>query len=251
MERIRGPVQGVWNILRFNWPFYGLAAGLLMAFLLLRTMVAGPYDLYWILATGLIAANVLVSLLTSFYVYDRSDLYHFSWLDDLINSHPREVVTIHAGFDETTALLQRKYPQARVHVFDFYNPDRHTEASIKRARRAYPPHPATQAIETSAIPLGDQVADCVFLILAAHEIRQETERIRFFTELSRVLKPTGRVIVVEHLRDGANFLAYTIGFLHFLPKSAWLATFARSAFTVCQRLQVTPFVTVFILQKHG
>lgn len=91
----------------------------------------------------------------------------------------------------------------------------------------------------------------MFLILAAHEIRQEAERIRFFRELSRILRPTGSVVVVEHLRDEINLLAYTIGFLHFLSKTTWLSTFANAPFPVYRQLKITPFVTAFILRKHG
>ena len=163
----------------------------------------------------------------------------------------RDVVTIHAGFDETSGLLHHRFPKANLHVFDFYDPLRHTEVSIQRARRAYPSYPATQPIDTSDIPLPNLIADAVFLILAAHEIRQEAERVGFFNEINRILKPVGTVIVVEHLRDMANFLAYNIGFLHFLPQSSWLTTFRQAGFAIHRRFRVTPFITLFVLRKNG
>lgn len=248
---MRGPFQGVGNIIRFNWPFYALAAGAILAVSSLRAFAVAPYDLLLNLVALSITVSVLASLLTSYYIYDVSDLYTLSWLNFVPVDRPQELVTINAGFDETSGLLQRKFPLANLHVFDFYDPALHTEASIKRARAAYPPYPGTQAIDTRAIPLADGAADYVFLMLAAHEIRQEAERVRFFTELGRVLRPSGTVIVVEHLRDSANFLAYNIGFLHFLPWSVWRATFARTRLTVRRRLPLTPFVTAFMLQKDG
>ncbi len=69
---------------------------------------------------------------------------------------------------------------AHLQVFDFYDPHLHTEISIKRARKAYPAHPNTQSIQTSSIPLPNEVADSIFLVLAAHEIRNHAERARFF-----------------------------------------------------------------------
>lgn len=251
MERIRGPFQGVRNIIRFNWPFYGLATLLILLVLGLKVVVADSSYIRYLnwLAVG-ITVPVLLSLLISYYIYDISDLYRLSWLDLLVGDGPRELVTINAGFDETSALLHRKFPTAHLHVFDFYDPELHTEASIKRARNAYPPYPGTRAIDTATIPLGDAVADYIFLMLAAHEIRQEAERVRFFAELNRVLKPSGTIIVVEHLRDGMNFLAYTVGFLHFLPLSAWTRTFAKAALIVSLRSTVTPFITTFVLRKN-
>ena len=251
MERLRKAFQGVANIIRFNWHFYALSVGGLGLLLFLKTIVPPPLDLFLGIGAVLLAGSVFLSLLTSFYVYDLSNLYTFSWLDFLPTNQPQNVVTIHAGFDETSALLQRKFPSARLFVFDFYDPARHTEVSIRRARKAYPPYPGTKVIDTSVIPLPDQTADLIFLILAAHEIRLDAERVRFFNELRRVLKPSGRIIVVEHLRDGYNFLAYTIGFLHFLPELTWFTTFAKAGLTVGRRFRLTPFVTIFVLQKDG
>lgn len=153
MERMRSPFQGVSNIIRFNWHFYVLSAGLIFLLSGLKTIAPHPYDVYLTVLAVLTAVSVLLSLLTSFYIYDVSSLYILSWLDFINSDRCQEMVTIHAGFDETSALLQRKFPKANLHVFDFYNPELHTEVSIKRARKAYPPYPGTTAIETSAIPL--------------------------------------------------------------------------------------------------
>lgn len=249
MEPIRKPFQGVWNIVRFNWHFFVLATVLTAGLFGLGTIASAPVASYLNILTGLIAVSVLVSLLTSLYVYDLSDLYTLSWLDFLKAGQPQNIVTIHAGFDETSALIQRKFPDAHLRVFDFYDPLYHTELSIQQARKAYLPYPGTETIQTKAIPLDSQTVDVVLLILSAHEIRQATERVQFFFELNRVLKPAGQVIVVEHLRDGVNFLGYNLGFFHFLSRSTWLTTFSRSAFVVHRSQKITPFITVFTLCK--
>ena len=249
MESIRKPFQGVLNIVRFNWHFFVLAAVLTVVLYGVSTLVCTPVALCLNLLAGLIVMSVLVSLLTSLYVYDLSELYTLSWLNFLKPSQPQRVVTITAGFDETSALIQQKFPDAHLRVFDFYDPLYHTEVSIQRARKAYLPYPGTETTQTKAIPLDSQTVDVVLLILAAHEIRQESERAQFFSELNRILKSDGRVIVVEHLRDGVNFLGYNLGFLHFLSRSSWLTTFSRSAFVVCHSQKITSFITVFTLCK--
>ena len=137
------------------------------------------------------------------------------------------MVNIHAGFDETSILLSTKFPDAELIVFDFYDPEKHTEVSIKRARKAYPSYPNTKKIITSTIPLGDSCADKIFVTLAAHEIRDDNERIIFFKELYRILKTGGQIFVTEHHRDLYNFIAYTIGFFHFHSYSTWTNTFRR------------------------
>ena len=131
---------------------------------------------------------------------------------------------------------------------DFYNPETHTEVSIKRARKAYPPSSNTLKTSTSILNLADNSVDKVFITLSAHEIRNENERVVFFKEVARILKPKGQIFVTEHLRDTVNFLAYNIGFFHFLSKSSWHQTFQSSNLSIRKEVKITPFITTFILE---
>jgi ubiquinone/menaquinone biosynthesis C-methylase UbiE len=97
----------------------------------------------------------------------------------------------------------------------------------------------------------DNSADKIFIIFAAHEIRNVQERIEFFKELRRVLKPTGEIIITEHLRDIPNFLAYNIGFLHFYSKPTWLHIFKLAELTLKNEQKITPFISTFTLTKYG
>lgn len=250
MERIRTRFQGLVNIIRFNWHFYIIALAVLIALLVIAFYFPSPVQTSTYVLCGLLLISMVISLLVSWYVYDASGLYELRWLDEWISGNEKVIVNIHAGFDETSALLQQKFPQAKLSAFDFYDPRQHTEVSIRRARKAYPPYPGTQSITTAQLPLTDGSADTVFLILAAHEIRNEEERVLFFRELHRTLKPDGRIIVVEHLRDAANFLAYTIGFFHFHSRTAWLRTFSRSGLRIWKEKKINPFINLFILDKH-
>ena len=146
---------------------------------------------------------------------------------------------------------KRNIPKGHLQVYDFYNPETHTEVSIKRARKAYPPFPGTIAAHTAFIPIYESEIDLIFVILSAHEIRNEQERILFFSELSRILRPSGKIIVAEHLRDLANFAAYSIGFIHFISRNKWLQTFHGAELIISDEINITPFITTFILSKNG
>jgi SAM-dependent methyltransferase len=247
---MRTRLQGVTNIVRFNWPFY-LFTFLIFDALIFYCFTPVPFLFQTEVRyfTFLFILPVIISLLVSFQVYDNSGLYDLDWLPK--NDPGKVLVNINAGFDETSAILCKRYKNSQLKIFDFYDPEKHTEVSIERARNAYPPYEGTLKITTNSVPLQNESADTVYLIFAAHEIRNNGERIAFFRELHRILKPNGQLIIAEHLRDAPNFLAYTVGFFHFLPISDWHFTFSNSGFKILEHKKHTPFVNIFILQKHG
>lgn len=246
MERVaRTAFQGLTNIIRFNWHFYALSVLCIVIGLFFRQWMPVQILLWLVtLSTGL-------SLGVSWYIYDRSELYQLHWLDELSIAPGQRIVNIHAGFDETSHLLQQKYPAATLQVFDFYDPVKHTEVSIERARKVYAPYPGTQTINTTDIPLPAASADVIFLLLAAHEIREEGERNQFFAQLHHRMPAHGKIIVLEHLRDVRNFVAYNIGFLHFFSDNVWKRTFAAAQLRIEKEMKITPFLSAFILEKNG
>lgn len=247
MDTGRKPLQGVGNIIRFNVHFYIIAAAVLLCLFVCASWLPPAWQPLLSLGLVLATASILVSLLVSCYVYDFSDLYQLPWL----NIRDGDVIlNVNAGFDETSQIIAQKAANTQLVVCDFYDPKRHTEISIKRARRANPPQPNTQAVHTAALPFPNGSFDVTLAILSAHEIRDTSERVQFFREIKRVTKPIGRVFVTEHLRDPFNFMAYTIGFLHFHSHSTWLQTFEKANLQVEQTIKTTPFITTFVL-KHG
>jgi SAM-dependent methyltransferase len=247
----RGPFEGVWNIIRFNWPFYVAGGGACILSTLLLTLIHWPIALSvmgWIGISGAFYW-LLSSLAVSYYVYDASPLYKWNWLCALLPQPPRAWANIHSGFDETSLHLQALFPAEQQQTLDIYDPQAMTEPSIARARALIaPPVPAIPANFT-ALPLSDNSLDAVFLIFAAHEIREPAGRLRFFQELKRVTLPGASVVIVEHLRDVANFMAFGPGFWHFMSRREWRRLAIESGFTIDRELRITPFVTVFILEN--
>lgn len=251
MEVVRKPFQGVGNILRFNRHMF-LVAFLAIAALFTTGIIIGGgwrYMLQWL--SLFLLLTVITSLFVSWHVYDRSALYDLRWLDPWFRQPPQSIVTVHAGFDESSALLAHKFPAAEIFALDFYDPLKHTERSIALARRHNVPFPRTIAISTDAVPLHPNSIDCIVAFLSAHEIRDDAERVRFFRQLARALHPGGQLIVVEHLRDLPNFLAYNIGFLHFLSERTWRRTFNAAGLQWKESKKHTAFITAFRLQPHA
>ena len=159
MERVRGSFQGVGNVVRFNWHFYLFAVTVLLILGVLGFKTDG-----WIFLLALLALIgglwlTVVSLVVTYWVYDLSSLYSLAWLDGIALGQGDILVNVNAGFDETSALLRASFPEVKLLILDFYDPAKHTEVSIKRARKVYPPYPGTLSVQTTSLPLADAGVD--------------------------------------------------------------------------------------------
>ena len=249
MEKIRRPFQGVLNILSFNRHYYVFGFGVLGILFASRFIIEWPGTIFWWIVAAFLY-GLFMPLIVSAYVYDLSGFYKFNWLKNLVRADEtiNLVININAGFDETSYIIKNKFPRSDLKVFDFYNPGRHTEPAIKRARKASLVYPGIQSIQSDSIPLKNNSVDIVFLVSAAHEIRSQEEKVRFLKECHRVCKPAGKVIMVEHLRDLPNFLAFSVGFTHFFSRSTWKSAFERAGFSSFRETKFTAFMSIFFCQ---
>jgi len=238
--------QGVLNILSFNRHFYVLGFGILVVIFASRLFFEWPNLVFWMVVATFVY-GLTMPLLVSAYVYDLSGYYKFHWLSKVVSdaNNVKLVASIHAGFDETSFILKEKFPGADLRVFDFYDGKQHTEPAIKRARKVSSRYPGTRQIASDHIPLQDKTFDLIFLLSAVHEIRSPEEKLRFLRECHRVCKPGGKVIMVEHLRDLPNFLAFSVGFTHFFSRSVWKKSFEHAGFHSFHEIKFTPFMSVF------
>jgi SAM-dependent methyltransferase len=237
------------TIIQFNWPFYVAAivvlipalAGLLLLPGLTLKFVCG-------LAFAGAAYFVFGSLGVSHFIYDRSDLYRWGWLDRALRGiDVRRAIFCHSGFDESSAELRKKFGNVQWQVLDHFDEKQMTEASIRRARAMNPPTQGTLPSRYDAWPVAAELADVVLGLLAIHELRSEAERSAWFGESKRCLRKGGRVVLVEHMRDAVNFLAFGPGFLHFHSPTSWRRCWESAGFRSIDQFRLTPFVRVFVL----
>jgi SAM-dependent methyltransferase len=245
----RAPWQGARQILRYNRSryFMALAAALAMAASALLAPVPAWLRGLLLAAALLTVAGAALSLLAAHWVYDRSPLHGWAWLAAEV-AGPASWLVVHAGLDEASPALRHLYPRSRGAVLDIYDPATMTEPAIRIARAQAPPEPAIRA-RHDRLPVADGGADLALLFFAAHELRRPAERHALFRELARATAPSGRIVLVEHLRDLPNLLAFGPGALHFHARRSWLASFAEARLRIARERRITPLVRAFFLER--
>jgi SAM-dependent methyltransferase len=244
-------LAGVAKIVRFNWPWY--AAALAVNVAVIAALGSGAVRGIWAAAawTALAAADtwLVASLAVSHFVYDRSAVARGEWLAVVNPGSVRHAALFHGGLNEAAGAVARFLPSTEVRTFDFYDAARNGSPSLARARASTRPDGAP--VDPARLPLEDASLDLGLVVFAAHEIRRDADRAAFFGEVARALAPAGRVLVVEHLRDFWNLLAYGPGAFHFLTEATWRRSFAAGRLRLLRQTPCTPFVRVFELARSA
>lgn len=149
----------------------------------------------------------------------RTRITDIKWLDRV----PGKWLSLHAGVDLIDPALKARYPEGL--SLDLSNTSRY-------------------------LPAANQTYDTVFLVLAAHQCNRAETRERLFIEIQRVLKDSGRVILVEHLRDARNLAVFGPAAFHFLSLNAWLKTTRPAGLTVLKDQPLTPLVHALVFAKQ-
>jgi SAM-dependent methyltransferase len=243
--------QGVAQIVRFNWTFYAVAGAASAAAIVLATHLHLPPTMRAALlaCVGVAIYFVVASLIASFWIYDCSRLGTWRWIARELPAPPQRWINLHCGLDESMPALREMFPGSTGRVFDIFDPAEMTEPSIVRARSLAQPAIAAEQVRYDRLPVANDDMDAAFALLSAHELRHHSARVALFRELLRGLRPNGRVVLAEHLRDAANFLAFGPGFLHFHSAAAWRRAAREAGFVIDREFRITPFVRIFILRR--
>jgi SAM-dependent methyltransferase len=238
------------RIAGYNWPLY-VAAGLGVVVCGTLALIPGvPTPVRWAgaIGAGVAAWYAAASFLAFHWMFDRSQLLCGQWLKQELAEEPARWIQINVGLEETTLPLEEVFAGSAGKTLDLYDPAVMTEPAVTRAKQDKS-QAASVPVRPEALPVEDAWADLVVVTLAAHEIRNAVKRELFFRELRRIVSPTGKVVLVEHLRDLAAALAFGPGIFHFFPRSQWLQTGSRCGLELVGERSITPFVRVFVYRR--
>lgn len=140
---------------------------------------------------------------------------------------PSEIVDLATGSGDIAFELQRKIPESHIRAFDF------CEEMLAVARSRAEKKACANAIEFSfgdcmALPLAENFADAVTI---AYGVRNFEDRARGLRELCRVVKPGGKVFILEFTQPATLFRPIYFLYLKFiLPLIARVVTGDKKAY---------------------
>ncbi|MFO1041076.1 MAG: class I SAM-dependent methyltransferase [Planctomycetaceae bacterium] len=235
------------SLARYNWPLYliafsGAAFG---TFVALNAHVSFAFRCAGTLGALIAIWYAVASFLAFHAMFDRSRLLSGTWIPELLPDPPARCIQISVFLEATTLPLAKVFPNAQVMLLDLFQPDLMTEPAVTRARQSANSTPAIRS-SVDSLPVETGWSHATIITLAAHEIRQPAAREQLFHELQRVTANSGSIIVIEHLRNLAAFLAFGPGLFHFYPRREWIRLARNAKLALKSEIDITPFVHVFL-----
>lgn len=244
MAAMRSKYQGVYDIICFNRHWYVLALLVMLISLFFALGLAGLWGGLFLAVFGATFFFSLSSLLISHWVHDRSELYNLPWLKSRFSEPGTRILNMTAGFDLASGRLREMFPGSKVYTCDFMKEDAPAEQSIRRARqRQIRDKPILNV--TDQLPFENNYFDWSVAMMSLHEARDQAYRTNLLKELKRITR--GPVFLTEHLRDGYNALAYSVGVRHFYSRKNWINVIRGAGLCFMGIQKTTPWITTFEL----
>lgn len=183
----------------------------------------GPSPIEYLGLLGAVIATwyAIASFVAFHIMFDRPDFLSGEWLTRCVEQPPQSCIQLSVCVEETTLPVPKIFPLAEYIELDLFDESLMTEPAIARAKRKSGAFPFI-APKPDALPLSDNSSELTVVTLAAHEVRDASQREALFRELARITKPGGRLIIAEHLRNLSAAAAFGPGLFHFYPRSTWM-----------------------------
>ncbi len=196
------------------------------------------------LVGGFLSISAIVAVVWVFGIgADR----RWAWIASAADT-PRRWVNVTTGFDDSTATLHRLLPATAGEAVDVFDPAIDHETALLAARRRFPTSGRSGLATDLGPTLGDKVYDAAFLLMSAHETRGR-DRDSLFEAIAKSLSPCGRLVLVEHLRDRPNRVAFGPGASHFQSRETWVRVAADAGLALGDEVRLTPYARGFVFVR--
>jgi len=249
-------------------PKYGLYAIKIIAFLFsiieiigLLLLSAGYFvfnNIYLTIGGGIITAfgiYMIVAHFLSLYVFTGFDATRFDWIAKLLELEGSAVVLdVGSGTGRTAVQMAKRLTTGRLVGIDIWDKMELSDNSPERAYKNAEIEGVGSKIEFKfgnvlEIPFDDDVFDIVTCSSVLNNLLGEKNRIKALKEIFRVLKPKGKCMLLEPLRNFRMFCAFTPFAVFQLGKREDWENYAKTAGFSNVRFFDRKGIGIFILEK--
>jgi ubiquinone/menaquinone biosynthesis C-methylase UbiE len=212
---ISGEYDGTIRFIQSRWPLFliGYGGG---ALLVIAAVIVGILRGWLALLPLALALSLIIAYLAGTAIYAAHRLYDNKHirdkLFDLGHFRPDDsFVYLDVGARWLPASMARRLTTGQISVIDIYNPLLTPDGSLARShRQALHPTPDPRLSwrdgDINLLPLADGSVPAVVLSEVASEFWQRGDRQKLISEIYRILKPGGRLIIAERVRTPTNLL---------------------------------------------
>lgn len=259
MER-DGRFQGTLHHIYAHWPAYLFLYGGGFALIIVVTMTAAERAWWAMVALALAALLVLgyffgASLWAAHELYDRREQEPAQLLFRMGQLKPAdEFVHVGLGRRRTAVRLSRRLMSGRLTVVDVYNPQLTPSRTLARARltlQQLEPDPRLTWLEGNIelLPLPDHCTQVVTMNRVLSELWQHGDRMLLLEEVYRILRPGGRLLLIEPVRTQRSWLVWGPAALRLQPLPYWQRLFRKGGFNLKKEESLNGLAHCFALQR--
>jgi SAM-dependent methyltransferase len=253
---------------RSEKPKYGLYAIKIIAILFsvveiigLLLVLAGYFvfnNIYLTIGGGIISTfgiYMIVAHFLSLYIFTGVDGTRFAWIAELLELKGNEyVLDVGSGTGRTAVQIAKKLTTGRLIGIDIWDTMELGGNSPERAYKNAEIEGVKGKVEFKfgnvlEIPFDDDVFDIVTCSSVLNNLPGEKNRIKALKEIFRVLKPRGKCMLLEPLRNLRMFCAFTPFAFFQLGKREHWEIYAEAAGFSKVRFYYEKGMGIFILEK--
>jgi len=207
----------------------------------------------WIIVA--VGIYMIVAHFLSLYVFTGVDSTRFSWIAKLLELKGNEyMLDVGTGTGRTAVQMAKRLTTGRLVGVDIWDTMELGGNSPERAYKNAEIEGVKDKVEfrfgnVTEIPFDDCVFDVVTCSSVLNNLRGEKNRIKALREILRVLKPRGKCMLLEPLRNFRMFCAFTpFGVFQLGRRKDW-ENYAKTVGFSKMRFYGERGIGVFILEK--
>ncbi len=198
---------------------------------------------------------MVVAHFLSLYVFTGVDSTRFNWIAKLLEIKGKEyVLDVGTGTGRTAVQIAKRLTTGRLVGIDIWDTMELGGSSPERAYKNAEIEGVKGRVEfrfgnVLEIPFDNDVFDIVTCSSVLNNLRREKNRIKALKEIFRVLKPKGKCMLLEPLRNFRMFCAFTpFGFFQLGKREDWENCAEIAGFSKV-RFYNDKGIGIFILEK--